>query len=105
MTDFLSVRRLPRDIYLLASAVKQPQLPLLTRRFLFDTLNPESDVPASRLPDAELPDIPGKVYVYNSARAVFYAPSDLSGIGGMRHERIRSVRHGTVVRPGGIVSS
>ncbi|KAF8809162.1 hypothetical protein BYT27DRAFT_7255031 [Phlegmacium glaucopus] len=84
--------QLPRDIYLLARAVKQPQLPLLARRFLFDTLNPESDVPASRLPAAELPDIPGKVYVYSSARAVFYAPSDLSGIGGMRHERIRSVR-------------
>src|SRR6267378_770966 len=55
-------------------------------------LNPESDVPGSQLPDADLPDIPGGVYIYNSARAVFYAPSDLSGIGGMRHEQIRSTR-------------
>ncbi|KAF8954137.1 hypothetical protein BDZ97DRAFT_1634965, partial [Flammula alnicola] len=39
----------------------------------------------------ELPDISGKTYVYNSARAVFYAPSDLSGLGGLHHERIRSV--------------
>ena len=30
--------------------------------------------------------------MYNSALSVFYAPSDLSGIGGMRHERIRSVK-------------
>ncbi|KAJ6544946.1 hypothetical protein B0H10DRAFT_2386391 [Mycena sp. CBHHK59/15] len=29
--------------------------------------------------------------MYNSARAVFYAPSDVSGIGGMHHERIRAV--------------
>ncbi|KAF8961217.1 hypothetical protein BDZ97DRAFT_1664537, partial [Flammula alnicola] len=82
------VRRLPRDIYLLAAHVNQPQLPLLTRRFLYATLNPDSPVPAS---PNELPDISGKTYVYNSARAVFYAPSDLSGLGGLHHERIRSV--------------
>lgn len=29
--------------------------------------------------------------VYPSALAMFYAPSDLSGVGGMRRERIRSV--------------
>ena len=72
--------------------MNQPDLPLVTRRFLFDMLNPESDIPASRVPTTDLPDIEGKVYVYNSARSVFYAPSDLSGIGGMRHERIRSVK-------------
>ena len=55
-------------------------------------LNPESDIPASCVPTTDLPDIEGKVYVYNSAQSVFYAPSDLSGIGGMRHERIRSVK-------------
>jgi len=50
-THFLElVRRLPRDIYLLASAVNKPDLPLLTRRFLFDMLNLESDIPASRVP-------------------------------------------------------
>ncbi|KIM34706.1 hypothetical protein M413DRAFT_56461, partial [Hebeloma cylindrosporum] len=46
----------------------------------------------SRLPTDDLPDIAEKVYVYTSARAVFYAPSGLSGIGGMSHERIRSVK-------------
>jgi len=30
---------------------------------------------------------------YNSAVAMFYAPSDLSGAGGMRKERIRAVSH------------
>ncbi|KAJ7899505.1 hypothetical protein B0H14DRAFT_2278305, partial [Mycena olivaceomarginata] len=33
-----------------------------------------------------------RVYLYNSARAVFYAPSDVSGIGGMHHERIRATK-------------
>ncbi|KAJ6607956.1 hypothetical protein B0H10DRAFT_2166674 [Mycena sp. CBHHK59/15] len=31
-------------------------------------------------------------FMYNSAQAVFYAPSDVSGIGGMHHERIRAVK-------------
>ncbi|KAJ7850481.1 hypothetical protein B0H14DRAFT_2306541, partial [Mycena olivaceomarginata] len=33
-----------------------------------------------------------RVHLYNSARAVFYAPSDVSGIGGMHHERIRATK-------------
>jgi hypothetical protein len=32
-----------------------------------------------------------RIYVRNSAIATFYAPSDLSGIGGMHRERIRAV--------------
>jgi hypothetical protein len=32
------------------------------------------------------------VAVYNSAVVKFYAPSDLSGVGGMRRERIRAVQ-------------
>jgi hypothetical protein len=47
-------------------------------------------VTASHIPDDNLPQLSGKVHVYASARAVFYAPSDLSGLGGLRHERIRS---------------
>ena len=30
--------------------------------------------------------------MHNSARATFFAPSDMSGLGGMRHEHIRSVK-------------
>lgn len=39
-----------------------------------------------------MPEINGKVHVYTSAHAVFYAPSDISGLGGLHHERIRSVK-------------
>lgn len=37
------------------------------------------------------PRFTGKVSVYPSAVATYYAPSDLSGVGGMFRERIRSV--------------
>jgi hypothetical protein len=36
------------------------------------------------------PQFEGEFKVYHSAVATFYAPSDLSGVGGMRCERIRS---------------
>ena len=38
----------------------------------------------------ECPRFEGELKVYHSAVATFYAPSDLSGVGGMRCERIRS---------------
>ncbi|KAH9046933.1 hypothetical protein EDB84DRAFT_1586692 [Lactarius hengduanensis] len=62
-----------------------PIFKLLSCRFLFDQLhldNPNapagSDVPLSR-----------KVSVYHTATAIFYSPSNLSGIQGMRSECIR----------------
>lgn len=33
-----------------------------------------------------------RVFIFNSARAVFYAPSDVSGVGGMHHEHIRATK-------------
>jgi hypothetical protein len=45
----------------------------------------------SDVPVADLPWFHGKIRVHNSAVATFYAPSDISGIGGMRRERIRAV--------------
>ncbi|KAF8266445.1 hypothetical protein EI94DRAFT_1772091 [Lactarius quietus] len=50
----------------------------------------ESPIPALQIAEHELPHITSKVYVHTSVRAVFYAPSDLSGIGGLHHERICS---------------
>ncbi|KAG1882265.1 hypothetical protein F4604DRAFT_1879625 [Suillus subluteus] len=49
-----------------------------------DARNPE-DIPATSLPRH-----PGKLHVFNSAAATFYAPSDPSGIGGMRRKHIRA---------------
>ena len=39
-----------------------------------------------------LPPFNDKITVYPSAVAAFYSPSDISGIGGMRNERIRAVK-------------
>ncbi|KAG6835838.1 hypothetical protein H0H93_014083 [Arthromyces matolae] len=81
------IRKIPRDLGQLATHLNYPSLPLLTRRFLFTTLNPDADIPDDH---DQLPVINSKVYTYNSARAVFYAPSNASGLGGMYHERIRA---------------
>jgi hypothetical protein len=39
-----------------------------------------------------LPTFYGKITLYPSAVATFHAPSDISGVGGMRRERIRAVK-------------
>ncbi|KAG6819225.1 hypothetical protein H0H93_014068, partial [Arthromyces matolae] len=80
------VRKIPRDLYQLAAHLNHPTLPILTRRFLHAKLNPRCDIP----PDDRLPSITSKIYTYNSARAVYYAPSNVSGLGGMYQERIRA---------------
>ncbi|KAJ3754049.1 hypothetical protein EV360DRAFT_96763 [Lentinula raphanica] len=78
-------RHYPRFMAELAEYVKQPQLELLTRQFLRDQLNLPADTP-----EVNLPHITSKINVYHSAVSVFYAPSDISGIRGMKRERIRS---------------
>ncbi|KAF9530756.1 hypothetical protein CPB83DRAFT_920826 [Crepidotus variabilis] len=88
------VRNLPQNVYDLARHVQQQDLPVLLRRFLYQQLHPDSNIPATQIPNNQLP-LPSthhRIHVYNSARAVFYAPSDLSGLGGLRHERIRSTK-------------
>ncbi len=70
--------------------VHQPDLPDLLRRFLYDQLRQEDDLTANEIDIEQCPQITSKVYVHHSAVACFYAPSDISGIRGMRRERIRS---------------
>ncbi|RXW12910.1 hypothetical protein EST38_g12944 [Candolleomyces aberdarensis] len=105
-------KQYPKSIRELAQHIHEPDLLELARRFLFDQLHPRpahsdsgSDVdteddqdPGSQLRSAaadvhldECPSIAGPVRVYHSAIATFYAPSDDSGLRGMRRERIRSV--------------
>ncbi|KAF8914518.1 hypothetical protein CPB85DRAFT_1503406 [Mucidula mucida] len=76
-----------RDLYELAVDVDQPTLPELTRRFLYEQLH-AGDVIPDNIDDC--PHIDSNVYVHHSAIAYFYAPSDISGIRGMKRERIRS---------------
>ena len=91
-THFQTVRKVPIDIYQFAKHVHQGRLPELTRRYLYDVLNPNAVIPGSQAPLDTLPFVDGPLRLYNSARAVYYAPSDLSGVGGMHQERIRAVR-------------
>lgn len=74
---------------MLAQISGVPQLPYLVRRFLYEQMNPLHD-PDNISPD-QYPTFRGRVRVYTSATATYHAPSDHSGIKGMRRERIRSV--------------
>ncbi|KAJ7744450.1 hypothetical protein DFH07DRAFT_869769 [Mycena maculata] len=80
----------PRNVTDLATHINQPQLPELLRRFLYDQLNPNAAVPATQIPLDSCPTFAGRISVFISAVARFYAPSDLCGAGGMYRERIRA---------------
>ncbi|KIM76997.1 hypothetical protein PILCRDRAFT_12366 [Piloderma croceum F 1598] len=74
----------------LATDVDQPDLILLIQQFLYAQEHPDSDSLASQAED-DLPPFREKITVYPSAVTTFYSPSDVSGVGGMRNERICSV--------------
>ncbi|KAF9038038.1 hypothetical protein BJ165DRAFT_1416799 [Panaeolus papilionaceus] len=59
--------------------------------FLYAQLHPEDNTPAEHVPLVQCPQVSGRVRVFPSAVASYYAPSDLSGIGVMFQERIRAV--------------
>ncbi|KAG0693860.1 hypothetical protein DFH29DRAFT_815943 [Suillus ampliporus] len=67
-----------------------PHLPNLLRHFLFSQLNPDDPRDPSEVPLACCPQFDDKINIFNSACSRFFAPSDLSGISGMRHEYIRA---------------
>ncbi|KAI5983739.1 hypothetical protein F5J12DRAFT_907985 [Pisolithus orientalis] len=58
--------------------------------FLLQQANAEDYHDLCDIPLSERPIYGNKITIVNSAAALFYAPSDISGIGGMRHEYIRS---------------
>ncbi|KAF8124221.1 hypothetical protein EV363DRAFT_1403324 [Boletus edulis] len=69
----------------LAEELDIPELPTLIRCFLYDQLHPDADVPLR-----QMPVYGGRLNVFHSAMATFFAPSDPSGIGGMHREHIRA---------------
>ncbi|KAJ3858507.1 hypothetical protein EV359DRAFT_75846 [Lentinula novae-zelandiae] len=81
----------PRYMAELAIYIQQPALEYLTRQLLHDQLELADDSSASSTSNSEpdLPEITSKINVYHSAVAVFFAPSDDSGIRGMKQECIR----------------
>ncbi|KAK7684219.1 hypothetical protein QCA50_012543 [Cerrena zonata] len=83
-------RGVPRNTEELAAFIGVPQLPSLIRRFLFDQVS-EGDVDPMSVALETCPEAPRRIFMYPSAVATFYAPSDLSGAGGMHRERIRAV--------------
>ncbi|KAJ6583496.1 hypothetical protein DFH09DRAFT_1245834 [Mycena vulgaris] len=86
------VRRVPRGVHELALHMDHPRLHELIRRLLYDQLNPNAPLLGASIQLDQCPDFSERVFLYNSARAVFYAPSDVCGIGGMHHERIRATK-------------
>ncbi|KAF8443671.1 hypothetical protein L210DRAFT_3643262 [Boletus edulis BED1] len=62
----------------------------LLQHFLYHQENMDDMRDLADIPLDECPSYGGKISVYNSAVATFYAPSDISGVNGMRREYIRS---------------
>ncbi|KAF7299534.1 hypothetical protein MIND_00903800 [Mycena indigotica] len=84
-------RKIPRHLTSLAIHLSQPRLPALIRRFLFEQIHPDDDnLPSDMDLEATFDLSTSRIYTYTSARAVFHAPSDICGIGGMRQERVRA---------------
>ena len=84
-------REYPKYLKDLAAYIDQPRLPDLIRCFLYNQLHPDDNISGDDIPLNRCPYFGGRVFVYHSAIAQFYVPSDLCGAGGMYHERIRSV--------------
>jgi hypothetical protein len=82
-------RHLEQQTYpnIIADSINQPDLTDLIRQFLHEQDQPKSD---SESASSDLPEFHEKISVYSSVVATFYAPSDVSGIGGMRSERIHA---------------
>src|ERR1700678_306204 len=64
----------------------------LISRFLYEQENPDDDTSLDNIPQELCPAVEGKVRVFPSAIATYYAPSDRSGLKGMFRERIRAVK-------------
>ncbi|KAH7917799.1 hypothetical protein BV22DRAFT_1108505 [Leucogyrophana mollusca] len=90
LSDLFNVieRKRARTVAALADEISVPHLRRLIRHFLFSQLHPEDERDPADVPAAACPRHEGKINVYNSATATFYAPSDPSGVGGMRREHI-----------------
>ncbi|KAL4063822.1 hypothetical protein J3A83DRAFT_4361909 [Scleroderma citrinum] len=75
----------------LAEELSLPHLTTLMEEFLFQQLNPNDSCDLRDVPLHECPAC-NKIMVINSAAALFYMPSDVSGIGGMWHEYIHLLK-------------
>jgi hypothetical protein len=74
------------SLSVLAVELGQPDFLQLIQTFLCDQLSSEPGLTAFDL----ILEVQGKISVHTGAISTFHAPSDLSGIGGMRSEHIRA---------------
>jgi hypothetical protein len=74
----------------LANELDQPKLLEHIRQFLYDQLYPDSELCGMDMPLNACPKVHGslRIKVFHSAISTYYAPSNLSGVGGMHHKRI-----------------
>lgn len=86
------VRGLPQSAHDLAVYLEVPNFPELVSRFLYERQHPDLDIDLDEVPLEDLPEPIGKIRVFPSAVAIYYAPSDRSGNRGMFRERIRAVK-------------
>ncbi|KAH9159540.1 hypothetical protein EDB89DRAFT_2117724 [Lactarius sanguifluus] len=78
----------PSQLHALAVYIKQPMFPLIFAQFLYKFHHPDEHIAPSTM--EECPVFDGTIKVHHSAIATFYAPSDLSGSGGLQREQIQS---------------
>lgn len=69
--------------------IEVPDLPDMLAIFIYDQIHPDNPIDNGNLPSPEF-YLDSSVSVFPSAVAHFFAPSDNSGVGGMRRERIRA---------------
>jgi len=74
----------------LADELNIPHFPSILRCYLHSQFHPADPRNPDNIPLDKCPFYDGKIHVFNSACSTFFAPSDLSGIYGMRREYIRS---------------
>lgn len=75
----------------IATEIGQPDFSHLIQLMIYDQEHPDSNSDITHISLTALPTFYGKISIYPSAVATFYAPSDICGAGGMRSERIRAV--------------
>ena len=90
LIDVYLERSYPATLEALSIHIQQPQLPELIHHFLYDQMHPNSPVWTTDIALDDWPQFYGRISVFHSAIARFYAPSDLCGAGGMYKEHIRS---------------
>lgn len=83
-------RQYAKTIAALAVDIHQPRLLELIRRYLYNKENPRIPHQGFNVALSDCPHLQSRIHVYHSVAATFHAPSDPSGVGGMRREHIRA---------------